>query len=652
MGKIYEDIIDNEDEKKIQDSLDFFHSITINLEPRTDVIHRNNEIDRIEGIMNKMEYRSVLLVGDKGCGKTSIIEGYINRNVNTNDNEVYTIDYNMLCDKVSNPSEFNKAIEDILDVSCCDNYKIININNIGHLLNHRIYGSGGYVFLNKMVQAICDRRLKIIATATTEEFDEVKDDFPYILDFFTIIQLNELSSEESVDVLNNYISNYEEEFVLILPDKTSKLICENAEKYISDQPFPAKGLWLLDEVCSKLRLEKTDNKKISKLFEKLSNLKTELNDAVINNDYLKCVDINSQIESTNKKIQKYSDNKRVLEITENDILKTIGEIVGVKLSGVDKNQTQFLQKLGTELKSNVIGQDEAVDTIVKNIIRNKLGLRKTAHSMGNFIFIGSTGVGKTHLAKQIANQLYGSENNLLRFDMSEYQSEIDVNKLIGSPPGYVGYKESGQLVKKIDEHPESVVLFDEIEKAHPKIYDVLLQLLDEGFITGSDGNKVDATKSLIIFTSNIGVRQAKDFGSPVGFSNNNADSKNKHNEEIIRKALKKRFSPEFLNRLDGICYFNNLTRDVLNSILHKEMEIMNVNIMNICNKNVKLSKDVETWILDKVEKEENGARPIIRHLQQNIEEELSCMIINDDVSLKTEKSTLTAYIENDKIILK
>lgn len=271
--------------------------------------------------------------------------------------------------------------------------------------------------------------------------------------------------------------------------------------------------------------------------------------------------------------------------------------------------------------------------------------------MGNFIFIGSTGVGKTYLAKKIAEELYGSEENVLRFDMSEYQSEIDVNKLLGSPPGYVGYKESGQLVKKLDKHPESVVLFDEIEKAHPKIYDVLLQLLDEGFITGSDGNKVDATKSLIVFTSNIGVKKAKEFSNSIGF-NTNKSTKDKHREDIIRKALNKRFSPEFLNRLDGICYFNNLDRDTLALILNKEMEIMNENIQNICGKSIELTQDVKTWLLDKVVEEENGARPIIRHLQQNIEEELSTLLVDDSDILKTNKKTLKTIINDGKIELK
>ena len=237
--------------------------------------------------------------------------------------------------------------------------------------------------------------------------------------------------------------------------------------------------------------------------------------------------------------------------------------------------------------------------------------------------------------------------------MSEFQSEIDVSKLLGSAPGYVGYKESGLLVKGLAKKPETVVLFDEIEKAHPKIYDVLLQLLDEGFVTGSDGKKVDATKSLIIFTSNIGVKQAQSMSNPLGFSNENDDTKkNDKKEKIIRKALKNRFSPEFLNRLDNICYFNALSEDTLKSILYKELGESNEGIFAITGKRVVLSPEAESWILEKVKKEDNGARPVIRTIQQNIEEPISDMVINEDPALNNGSDILTAYLENDKLILR
>lgn len=652
MGRIYEDIELGKDENKAKEIVDSFYSITKQVEPRTDIVHREKEISRIDNIINKNEYRSILLVGDKGSGKKSIIEGYVNYlNSRYRTETIYTIDYDLLCDRVNGPADYQRMIESITTVACSNNFITLNLNNVGHILNHKIYGNGGHTFLNKLAKCIREDNMKMIATATLDEYDDLKSNFSYFLDHFTVIHITELTKEQTMDILNNDLSIYEDAFALKLPEKTTKLVCDNADKYIKERPFPEKGEWLMDEVCSNLMLKKTDDSKIVKSLDKIMKFKAELRVAMEKNDYLLCEDLNNRIEALQKRVDKFNESRDAITISESDVLESIGDIVGVKMSRLDENQTSSLQKIGYEIKKNVIGQDDAIDKIVKNIIRNKLGLRKNSHSMGNFIFIGSTGVGKTHLAKQIANQLYGSEENLLRFDMSEYQSEIDVNKLLGSPPGYIGYKESGQLVKRLAKHPESVVLFDEIEKAHPKIYDVLLQLLDEGFITGSDGNKVDATKSLIVFTSNIGVRQAKEFGSPIGFSTD-SDIKDKYKEEIIRKALKKRFSPEFLNRLDGVCYFNNLDRESLKKILYREIENMNENIQNICGKTVEITKNVEKWILDKVENEENGARPIIRHLQQNIEEELSTMIVEHSDVLKKNKKVLTAHVQEDKIVLK
>ena len=321
------------------------------------------------------------------------------------------------------------------------------------------------------------------------------------------------------------------------------------------------------------------------------------------------------------------------------------------MSKLDKDQTTFLKEMPTVIKESVIGQDETVDRVVKNIRRNKLGLRKSNHSAGNFIFIGSTGVGKTHLAKQLAKYLYGSEDEMLRFDMSEYQAEIDVAKLLGSAPGYVGYKESGLLVKGLDKKSESVILFDEIEKAHPRVYDVLLQLLDEGFITGSDGKKRDATKCLIIFTSNIGVRSAKEMSSPVGFTSDVNKKMVQKKEDIIRKALNKRFSPEFLNRLDGICYFNSLDKETLTKILYKELEEMNDNIKAITGKEVRISKKVEDWLIDKVEIEDNGARPIIRMLQQDIEEEIANLYVEEDTRVMNNKKIINVDLVDDEIAI-
>lgn len=655
MSKIYNDIAQpNDKEKKMLENLLSMGTV---IAGEIGVKFRDNEINRVYNIMDKAEYRSVMLVGDHGCGKRSIIDGYVEKlKDNLRSDMVIEIDFLRFLANAQ-ASNFNKILDDIFYTATqCASFNIVLVlNNIGHYLNLNCFGSTGFSFINKLINAIENSNLKIITTATTNEYKTVEDFFDKVLDFFTVIKLNDLTIEQTSEIISDNIDYFKNHYSLNLPENISELICTNADKYIKEKAFPGKAENLLDEVCSSISNKyRPISEELLEIDKQISKLKTDLETEMKSNDYVKCNEITKTIQELTAKFNELAAKEdEFIDVTEADILEAIGNIVNVKMSKLSKDQTEFLREMPVELKKNVIGQDEAVDTIVKNIRRNQLGLRKSGHSAGNFMFIGSTGVGKTYLAKQLAKYLYGSEDNFLRLDMSEFQSEIDVSKLLGSAPGYVGYKESGLLVKGLAKKPETVVLFDEIEKAHPKIYDVLLQLLDEGFVTGSDGNKVDATKSLIIFTSNIGVKQAQSMSNPLGFSNDNDDTKkNDKKEKIIRKALKNRFSPEFLNRLDNICYFNALSEDTLRLILYKELGESNEGIFTITGKRVVLSPEAERWILEKVKKEDNGARPVIRTIQQNIEEPISDMVVNEDPALNNGSDILTAYLENDKLILR
>ena len=654
MGKIYNDVEQTE-EKAVDRVNECLLSVGSLVEGLDDIKFRDNEINRVYNIMSKSDFRSVMLVGDFGSGKRSIIEGYVAKLFhNAKSDQVISIDFNDVLQK-ARTGDFSQIIDDILFVAShnADFEITLVLNNLGHLLNLNCYGNAGFSFVNNLTKSIEEDNLKVIATVTTDEYKMIEDMFKRSLDFFTVIKLTELTKDESAEILNDEIDFFKENYSMSFPENICEIICNNADKYIKDKVFPGKAEKLLDEVCSSISNKyRPGDKRLIKTNEKIRELKSELADAMIANDYEACDKLNKKLDKCYEFYQSICESEYPeIEVKEDDILEALGEILNVQMSRLDEDKTKFLREMPDELKKYVIGQDNAVDTIVKNIRRNQLGLRKTSHSAGNFMFIGSTGVGKTYLAKQLAKYLYGSEENLLRLDMSEFQAEIDVSKLLGSAPGYVGYKESGLLVKGLAKRGETVVLFDEIEKAHPKIYDVLLQLLDEGFVTGSDGKKVDATKALIIFTSNIGVKEAQKMANPLGFSNNMEEKRNAKKEEIIRKALKNRFSPEFLNRLDNICYFNPLSRDTLKSILQKELDESNVNIKAITGKIVKLSKEVEDWILDKVEEEDNGARPIIRILQQYIEENVSDLVINDEEIIKSRRKTLTAKLEDDKIIL-
>ena len=654
MGKIYNgmDDINITESDNPNEILNVLNNIGTFVVERDDVKFRDEEIKRIYNILKKYLYKNVLLVGDYGSGKRSVVEGYCKYLQEKGDDEmIFKLDFSEILKMATNPSEFDKIVSDIFYVAGNNDVfsMTINIDNIGSLLNNNLYGNAGHSFINKMIKYINEYDIKILATATHREMKDIEEFYPTLLDYFTVIKMRDLTVEESSDIILDLKDTFEKEFKLKLPEGFESTICVNADRYIKDKAMPGKAENLFDEVCSYISNKYNDDNDIKNILDEINAKKLELGETVNSNEYNLSSELSENIINLELKVEELKNKRKKIKVTNSDLLEALGSILGVRMSKLDKDQTTFLKEMPTVIKESVIGQDESVDRVVKNIRRNRLGLRKINHSAGNFIFIGSTGVGKTYLAKQLAKYLYGSEDEMLRFDMSEYQAEIDVAKLLGSAPGYVGYKESGLLVKGLDKKPESVILFDEIEKAHPRVYDVLLQLLDEGFITGSDGKKRDATKCLIIFTSNIGVRSAKEMSSPLVFTSDVNKKKDQKKEDIIRKALKKRFSPEFLNRLDGICYFNSLDKETLTKILYKELDEMNVNIKSITGKEVKISKSVEDWLIDKVESEDNGARPIIRMLQQDIEEEIANLYVEEDPIVMSNKKILNVDIVEDKI---
>lgn len=657
MGKIYNgmntDVTEIDNQKDMDETIGVLNVIGSWVCERDDVKFRDDEIKRIYNILRKYMYKNVLLVGDYGSGKRSVVEGYCKYLSDKGDDEaVYKLDFAEILKMATNPSEFDRIVSDLFQVAGNDEMfnMTINIDNLGSLLNSNLYGNAGHSFINKMIKYINEYDdVKILATTTHSELKDIEEFFPAVLDYFTVIKMKDLTVEESSEIILNSKKIFEKEFRLYLPDGFENIICVNADRYIKDKAMPGKAENLLDEVCSYISNKYSDSEDIKNLIDEINNKKLDLGEFVGSNEYNDAVSLSEEIVDLELKLEELKNKRKKIKVTNSDMLEALGSILGVRMSKLDKDQTAFLKEMPSVIKESVIGQDETVDRVVKNIRRNRLGLRKSNHSAGNFIFIGSTGVGKTHLAKQLAKYLYGSEDDMLRFDMSEYQAEIDAAKLLGSAPGYVGYKESGLLVRGLDKKPESVILFDEIEKAHPRVYDVLLQLLDEGFITGSDGKKRDATKCLIIFTSNIGVRSAKEMSSPLGFATDVNKKKDQKKEDIIRKALNKRFSPEFLNRLDGICYFNSLDKETLTKILYKELDEMNVNIKAITGKEVRISKNVEEWLLDKVESEDNGARPIIRMLQQDIEEEIANLYVDEDPVIMNNKKIINVDLVDEKI---
>ena len=423
MGKIYNGMdvnIETDFSKELEDIIGVLNNICGAVVDRDDIKFRDDEIKRIYTILRKSLNKNVLLVGDYGSGKRSVIEGYCNYLKRKGDNEVvYKLDFSEILKMATNPNEFDKIVSDIFMIAGINNEinMTINIDNIGFLLNTNVYGNAGHSFFQKMIKYINEYNVKIIATATHRELKEIDEGIPILLVYFTVIKLKDLTVEETSEIILCQKETFENEFKLKLPDGFEDVICTNADRYIKDKAMPGKAENLLDEACSYIFNKYNDDSDIKTLLDEISVKKLELSDFFDSNDYNDATNLSEEILNLEEKVNELKYKRKKIKVTNTDLLEAIGSILGVRMSKLDKDQTLFLKEMPIVIKESVIGQDETVDRVVKNIRRNRLGLRKSNHSAGNFIFIGSTGVGKTHLAKQLAKYLYGSEDEMLRFDM-------------------------------------------------------------------------------------------------------------------------------------------------------------------------------------------------------------------------------------------
>ena len=415
MGKIYNEInadITDAIQKDIDETVGILNNIGNWVCERNNIKFRDEEIKRVYNILRKYIYKNVLLVGDYGSGKRSLVEGYCQYLLDNGDDElVYKLDFSEILKLATNPSEFDRIVNDVFVVASGGegvSSITINIDNIGSLLNNNLYGNAGHSFINKMIKYINEYDIRIIATTTHNELKEIEDQFNSLLDYFTVIKLKELTVEETSDIILDTKEIFEKQFKLKLPEGFENVICVNADRYIKDKAMPGKAENLLDEVCSYISNKYSNNENAKKLFDEINYKKLKLNEFIDENELEEATNISDEIIELELKLEELKKKRKKVKVTNSDLLEAIGSILGVRMSKLDKDQTTFLKEMPTVIKENVIGQDETVDRVVKNIRRNKLGLRKSNHSAGNFIFIGSTGVGKTHLAKQLAKYLYGS----------------------------------------------------------------------------------------------------------------------------------------------------------------------------------------------------------------------------------------------------
>jgi len=615
------------------------------------IIGRDGEVKRIAQILSRKKKNNVVIIGDAGVGKSALVEKLAQMIVkgdcpsNLLDKRVVSLDLTSLVAGTKYRGQFEERIKAVLNEIQNEPNVIVFIDEI-HTMVGAGNASGSMDAANIMKPALARGEIQCIGATTFDEFKKhIEKDGALVRRFQKII-LKEPSKEETVQILKNLKDSYQNFHKVFYEPEVFETIVNLSSRFITDRQFPDKAIDVMDELGS----EKKINTKIPEIIEKLKkesdDLKNRKIEVVKSQNYEQAAKLRdeerkllSKLNDEKKKwLDKQKDNKTPVTVA--DVYEMISQITGVPLSKIDDTETANLLNLEEKLKSKVIGQDEAISIISKSIRRNRVGIKDTNKPIGSFIFLGSTGVGKTYLAKSIAELLFGDSEKVIRVDMSEYMEKHNVAKLIGSPPGYVGYDEGGQLTEKIKNNPFSVVLFDEVEKAHKDVFNILLQILDEGHLTDSFGRKVNFTNTIVIMTSNIGAKKVSEFGKGVGFSSSSSESQNfEVKKSIVQKSLKQHFNPEFLNRVDDIISFNSLDKDVIKKIIEIELNKLSVRLKE---KNYKVSFD--KTIVERISElniqEDFGARPVKRIIQNMCEDYLSDSILkgeikeNDSINLK------------------
>jgi ATP-dependent Clp protease ATP-binding subunit ClpC len=624
------------------------------------IVGREEEIERVSQILSRRKKNNPILIGEPGVGKTAIVEGLALRIVQRKvsrvlfDKRVVSLDLAALVAGTKYRGQFEERMKAIMNELEKNRDVILFIDEI-----HTIVGAGGASgsldASNIFKPALARGELQCIGASTLDEYRMYIEKDGALDRRFQKVMVEPPSVDETIQILTNIQSKYEDfHNVIYSPDAISACV-KLSDRYMTDRLLPDKAIDVLDEVGARVHLKNINvPQEVVDLEKKIEDVKNEKNKVVKSQKFEEAASLRDtekrlaeELEKAKNQWEEESKHKRY-PIDEDAIAEVVSMMTGIPVKRMVQAETEKLKKMNEDMKAMVIGQDNAISKVVKAIQRNRVGLKDPKKPIGTFIFLGPTGVGKTELARALARYMFDSEDSLIRIDMSEYMEKFTVSRLIGAPPGYVGYEEGGQLTEKVRRKPYCVILLDEIEKAHPDIYNILLQVLDDGQLTDGLGRKIDFKNSLIIMTSNIGARQLKDFGDGVGFATasrvQNADENNK---AVIEKALKRTFSPEFLNRIDDVVVFNSLEK----SDIFKIIDILMKGVMKrlaILGFSLELTEEAKTFIADKGYDQQFGARPLHRAIQKYLEDPLAEEILN--MSIK-EGDVLIADLdkENEKI---
>jgi len=607
------------------------------------VVGRHKEIERVSQILSRRKKNNPMLIGEPGVGKSAIAEGLALRIVNRKvsrilfDKRIVSLDLASLVAGTKYRGQFEERMKALMNELEKNEDIILFIDEI-----HTIVGAGGATgsldASNMLKPALARGEIQCIGATTLDEYrTNIEKDGALERRFQKII-VNPTSVEETIQILYNIKEKYEAHHHVNYTDQAIEACVKLTNRYMTDRYLPDKAIDALDEAGSRIHITSiVVPEQVLELEKQLTVIRDRKTNAVNGQKYeeaAKLRDDEKNIEAALHSAQKQWEDDSKLNrelVSEDNVAEVVSMMTGIPVNRVAEAESHRLGELPQMIKGKVIGQDEAVSKVVKAIQRNRVGLKDPNKPIGSFIFLGQTGVGKTQLAKVLASEIFESEENLIRIDMSEYMEKFSVSRLIGAPPGYVGYEEGGQLTEKVKRRPYSVVLFDEIEKGHPDIYSMLLQILDDGFLTDSVGRKINFQNTIIIMTSNIGVKQINDFGIGVGFeTKSSVDQTSQTEQKVIQRALKNTFAPEFLNRVDDCIIFNSLSIKDINKIITIEINKLKERVKNI-GYDLSISVKAKSFICEKGFDKKNGARPLNRMIQKYVEDLIAENLVSDKI---------------------
>jgi len=629
------------------------------------IVGREKEIERVSQILSRRKKNNPILIGEPGVGKSAIAEGLALRIVQRKvsrvlfNKRIVSLDLASLVAGTKYRGQFEERMKAVMAEIEKNPDIILFIDEI-----HTIIGAGGASgsldASNMFKPALARGELQAIGATTLDEYRQYIEKDGALERRFQKVLVEPTSIEETVQILSNIKDRYEEHHSVTYTPEAIKACVSLTNRYISDRHLPDKAIDALDEVGSRVHLTNINvPQEIINIEQQIEEVKVKKNDVIKSQQYEQAAELRDserklqeKLEVEKNKWEEETKNHRVT-VTEDHVADVVSMMTGIPVQRIAEKESGKLAKMASEVKNQVIGQDDAVQKVVRAIQRNRAGLKDPNKPIGSFFFLGPTGVGKTQLAKVLAKFMFDSEDSLIRVDMSEYMEKFSISRLVGAPPGYVGYEEGGQLTEKIRRRPYSIVLLDEIEKAHPDVFNLLLQALDDGHMTDGLGRKIDFKNTIIIMTSNIGARQLQDFGTGVGFGTAARQAAEQDDQKVvIQNALRKAFSPEFLNRIDDMIIFKALSRESIHKIIDLELANLYSRINNL-GYSIEMNDEAKDFIVDKGYDEKFGARPLKRAIQKYVEDPLAEQIINATIqegdsiilSLNKEKTGLDTTVK-------